>query len=197
MAKLFYQSGEGATASLNPVNDTKVMVFTDEAAIDAALSNLQVGQIVGTAEQTIPDQQVVTDWMDAYMATHYPSVDVWNDITSDFTATGINYTTFTLKVLYNPALKKLKVFAKRTDAASAAATMHGIDLTYNGTDTNITFDNMTTLITGVLYGTTADPSGLETSARFVSSTEVRLLGYNRNGSTTWPVNSVLAWGIEL
>lgn len=195
--KQFVANRTGAVPTLDVVNETKVKVYTNEAAIDADLANLQVGQIVGTAEQTIPDQQVVTDWMDAYMATHYPSVDVWNDITSDFTATGINYTTFTLKVLYNPAIKKLKVFAKRTDAASAAATMHGIDLTYNGTDTNITFDNMTTLITGVLYGTTADPSGLETSARFVSSTEVRLLGYNRNGSTAWPVNSVLAWGIEL
>ena len=195
--KQFVANRSGATPTLDVVNNTKVKVYTNEAAIDADLTNLQVGQIVGTPEQTIPDQQVVLDWMDAYMATHYPSVDVWNDITSDFSATGISYTTFTLKVLYNPALKRLKVFAKRTDAASAAATMHGIDLTYNGTDTNIIFDNMTTMITGVLYGTTADPSGMETSARFISGTEVRLLGYNRNGSTTWPVNSVLAWGIEL
>ena len=197
MSVLVKMHGEWHEVAKESGLEETIKIFTNEAAIDAALPNLQVGQIVGTAEQTIPDQQVVTDWMDAYMATHYPSVDVWTDITSDFTATGINYTTFTLKVLYNPALKKLKVFAKRTDAASATGTMHGIDLTYNGTDTNITFDNMTTLITGVLYGTTADTSGMEASARFVSSTEVRLLGYNRNGSTAWPVNSVLAWGIEL
>jgi len=195
--KQFVANRSGATPTLDVVNNTKVKVYTNEAAIDADLANLRVGQIVGTTEQTIPDQQVVLNWMDAYMATHYPSVDVWNDITSDFSATGISYTTFTLKVLYNPALKRLKVFAKRTDAASAAATVHGIDLTYNGTDTNITFDNMTTMITGVLYSTTSDASGMETSARFISSTEVRLIGYNRNGSTTWPVNSVLAWGIEL
>ena len=195
--KTFIANRSGVNPTLDETESVKLKVYANEAAIDAALPNLQVGQIVGTAEQTIPDQQVVTDWMDAYMATHYPSVDVWTDITSDFSATGINYTTFTLKVLYNPALKKLKVFAKRTDAASSTGTIHGIDLTYNGTDTNITFDNMTTLITGVLYGTTADPSGMEAAARFVSSTEVRLLGYNRNGSTAWPVNSVLAWGIEL
>lgn len=195
--KTFIANRSGVNPTLDETESVRLKVYANEAAIDADLASLQVGQIVGTPEQTIPDQQVVLDWMDAYMATHYPSVDVWNDITSDFSATGINYTTFTLKVLYNPALKRLKVFAKRTDAASAAATMHGIDLTYNGTDTNITFDNMTTMITGVLYGTTSDPSGMETSARFISSTEVRLLGYNRNGSTTWPVNSVLAWGIEL
>lgn len=195
--KQFVANRSGAVPTLDAVNETKVKVYTNEAAIDTDLANLQVGQIVGTAEQTIPDQQVVIDWMDAYMATHYPSVDVWTDITSDFSATSINYTTFTLKVLYNSSLKKLKVFAQRTDAASDAALMHGIDLTYNGTDTDITFDNMTTMITGIVYGTTADVSGMEASARFVSSTEVRLLGYNRNSSTNWPVNCVLAWSIEL
>lgn len=197
--KQFVANRSGAVPTLDVVNETKVKIYTNEAAIDTDLANLEVGQIVGTAEQTIPDQQVVTDWMDAYMATHYPSVDVWTDITSDFTITGQSWPTHTDHIYYNAATKQLKVLTKRTDAASGAGAAHGIIIEYTGTNTDITFDDTKTVISGSnIYpaGATAQ-AGFESMPQFVSSTKIALTAWNRNSSATWPVNTTQCWLITL
>lgn len=61
--KQFVANRSGATPTLDVVNNTKVKVYTNEAAIDADLANLQVGQIVGTTEQNITKLDVDKQWV--------------------------------------------------------------------------------------------------------------------------------------
>lgn len=61
--KQFVANRSGATPTLDEVNNTKVKVYTNEAAIDADLANLEVGQIVGTTEQNITKLDVDKQWV--------------------------------------------------------------------------------------------------------------------------------------
>ena len=61
--KQFVVNRSGAIPTLDPVTQVKINVYADEAAIDADLANLQVGQIVGTSETSDTAVRVDKQWV--------------------------------------------------------------------------------------------------------------------------------------
>ena len=63
MSKTYYTSGTGAQQTLSNAQDEKIPIYANEAALDADMSNLKVGQIVGTKS----GHDDVIDQMKAYI----------------------------------------------------------------------------------------------------------------------------------
>lgn len=79
MSKTYYTSGTGAQQTLANAQDEKIPIYENEAALDADMSNLKVGQIVGTKsghddvidqmKAYIRDQNELSDWETITLST--------------------------------------------------------------------------------------------------------------------------------
>lgn len=80
MSKTYYTSGTGAQQTLANAQDEKIPIYENEAALDADMSNLKVGQIVGTKS----GHDDVIDDMKAYirnqnLLSDYESITISDD----------------------------------------------------------------------------------------------------------------------
>jgi len=120
----------------------------------------------------------------------------WVDITSDFTITEFNWSNSTTKILYNDMLKKLKVKTTSASAASDTAA-HGVKITYNGSDPNISFGDNVIIYGSTNYSANVAVAGYEPQISIISASELQLYGHNRNAISAWPAGASLVFIVEM
>lgn len=106
----------------------------------------------------------------------------WDDITSDFSTTGSSAGVTLDYVKYNPVLRMLKYKITRNQSTGATTTEKH-ELIYNGSDM-IAFSGSTILLESINFISTIT-SGYEVSSKIISSNQIEVNCYNRNGSNAW------------
>lgn len=110
-------------------------------------------------------------------------VQHWDDITSDFSTTGSTAGIVLNYVKYNPVLRMLKYKVTRNQSTGANSTEKH-ELIYNGSEMIAFNANSTILLESINFISTIT-AGYEVSSKIVSSNQIEVNVYNRNGGNTW------------
>lgn len=110
-------------------------------------------------------------------------VQHWDDITSDFSTTGSTAGIVLNYVKYNPVLRMLKYKVTRNQSTGANSTEKH-ELIYNGSEMIAFSANSTILLESINFISTIT-AGYEVSSKIVSSNQIEVNVYNRNGGNTW------------
>ena len=110
-------------------------------------------------------------------------VQHWDDITSDFSTTGSTAGIVLNYVKYNPVLNMLKYKITRNQSTGANSTEKH-ELIYNGSEMIAFNANSTILLESINFISTIT-AGYEASSKIISSNQIEVNVYNRNGGNSW------------